>query len=604
MTEAAVTVWATGDGVRVNPETGRYIEDRSDIHADYPSGDYRSRNAAWDADQGRVTLHAARNEFVAFQVIVESDEPVSGISVTFERLAGPHKAQIAGRNIALFKAWCVHVTQKSSGYDRLSLGPAWYPDALIPTPTGEPLTFDLPDAANGIGPTQRNQTVWVDLYVPRDRTDAPPGTYAGTLAVAWPGGKREIAVELAVWDFPLPDETHCRGDIWNGSIRRMNPEAELRYYQMARRHRFQPGVFAYRPDLTVEGTAVSIDWTAYDARVGTYLDGSAFTEANGYWGPGAGVPIDHILLPFDCERGEKVERAWPIQTPPGGPTPDYEAIWVETARQFKAHFDADPRRAAVEKIVFIDSLDESYNEAAYEKMIYYCDLLRRGLGKDWFRYRIDGGYSWEAMERLRNHVTLWICHTIGFDRDKMAHFREQGVEPWFYGPMIYEREANSACGSNTFLDLDLLTGRGVGWAAWKYACGYCEWEFDAYWDSVNDQRDPELNWTNAINFRKGETAFNGSGLLIYRGSFIGSPDPVPSIRLKAHRRGFQDHEYFWLLREAGRGEEADRLVDSVVHEYPFGKASVGNVEVWKNNPEAWDAARIQAGDMLSAGSPC
>ncbi len=33
---AEVKVWATGDGVRVNPETGKYWEDRVDILPDYP----------------------------------------------------------------------------------------------------------------------------------------------------------------------------------------------------------------------------------------------------------------------------------------------------------------------------------------------------------------------------------------------------------------------------------------------------------------------------------------------------------------------------------------------------------------------------------------
>ena len=42
-------VWATSDTVRVSPETGRYLEDRPDIHADYPTGDYQARNAVWDA---------------------------------------------------------------------------------------------------------------------------------------------------------------------------------------------------------------------------------------------------------------------------------------------------------------------------------------------------------------------------------------------------------------------------------------------------------------------------------------------------------------------------------------------------------------------------
>ena len=152
-----MNMWATGDGVRVNPETGHYIEEQPDIHADYPTGAYRTRNAVWDAASGRVSLHAARNEFVSFQVVVETDGPLAGATVRFDRLTGPDGAEIAGRHLALFKAWYVHVTQASSGYPGLSLGPGWYPDALIPVPAGEGLTFDLPDARNGIGATQRNQ---------------------------------------------------------------------------------------------------------------------------------------------------------------------------------------------------------------------------------------------------------------------------------------------------------------------------------------------------------------------------------------------------------------------------------------------------------------
>ena len=150
----AITVWATGDGVRVNPETGRYLEDRRDIHADYPSGDYCRRNAVWDAARRRVTLHAARNEFVAFQVIVESRRPVTGIEVRLSPLQGPGGRVISGRNTALYRAWYLRVTQPSSGYEKSSLRPAWYPDALLKARHGNSISFNIPDKANGIGPSQ------------------------------------------------------------------------------------------------------------------------------------------------------------------------------------------------------------------------------------------------------------------------------------------------------------------------------------------------------------------------------------------------------------------------------------------------------------------
>ena len=172
--------------------------------------------------------------------------------------------------------------------------------------------------------------------------------------------------------------------------------------------------------------------------------------------------------------------------------------------------------------------------------------------------------------------------------------------------MIYERRGNSACGSNTFTDLDLFTCRGICWAAWKHRSGYCEWEFDAFYDEKTNVYRPEdagdRAWREAVNCRYGNNQYNGSGLLIYRGAPMGLPGPVPSIRLKTLRRGLQDYEYFWLLREAGRDGDADQLVDGIIHTVPFGEASVGNTDIWKNDPEAWEAVRIRAGQLLNGTS--
>jgi len=52
--------------------------------------------------------------------------------------------------------------------------------------------------------------------------------------------------------FALPEEFHCRGDIWNGTLKDMTNAQEMRYYPMCHQHRFQPGVCFYRPKLTVE----------------------------------------------------------------------------------------------------------------------------------------------------------------------------------------------------------------------------------------------------------------------------------------------------------------------------------------------------------------
>ena len=591
---AEVRIWAVGDCVRVNPVTGKLLEDRLDIHKDYPTGDYRSSNSIWNAASKTVSLKAARNEFVAFQLIIDAPQPLDGVDVAALELAHSSGTRLAGRNVQLFKEWYVEVRRPSTGYERTSLGPAWYPDALLPKRsaglnTGFP--FSIPDLYNNI-PGQKNHAVWVDVYVPHARAAAPPGLYSGKLQVRWKGGEDTINIRLDVWDFALSHESHLKGDIWNGSMREMEPAEELLYYQLARQHRFHPLIYAYRPKLSVSGTNVSLDWTEYDGRVSRYLDGSAFTEKHGYWGPGYGVPVSHMMLPFDIEKGKSKTGAWPMALPEAGRTPEFEAAWREVARQVRAHLDSKPQWRQVMKVAFLNGLDESYNEAAYEKMLYYGKLLHEAMGRGWFKYRVDGGYSREAMEKLSAEVELWVCHTVSFDADTVDYFRKRGVDAWFYGPMIYEQRRNSGCGSNTFLDLDLLVNRAIGWVGWIYRSGWVEWEFD--WNAY-------ASWYEAENFKEPGRIYNGSGQLIYRGAVMGYRHPIASIRLKAQRRGLQDHEYFWLLAErTGSKHSSDALVNGVIYKKPFGKAAMLDTEIWKNNPDLWDQARIAAGAKIAA----
>jgi hypothetical protein len=590
----AVRLWAVSDGLRVNPVTGRVFEARTDIHHDYPSGDFGAANSVWNAGTKTVALKAARNEFVAFQVIVEASQPAAGVDVKFAGLTGPAGARIDGKYAQVFKEWYVHVRRPTTGYERSSLGPGWYPDALMPQRKSQlqaGIPFSVPDLYNDIA-DQKNQALWVDLYVPYDRGRAPAGRYKGDFTVSWKGGSDSIHIALDVWDFALPQENHVRGDIWNGSMREMPPNEEMAYYQLARQHRFLPLIYAYRPKLKVDGARVSLDWTEYDKRLAPYLDGSAFTADHGYWGPSYGLPIDHVMLPFNNEKRGDKRTAWPIALPEAGRTPEYEAVWKETGRQIRQHLDQGPRWRGVTKIAFLDGLDESYYDAAYEKMLYYGKLLHESMGRGWFKYRVDGGYSREAMERLSKEVELWVCHTEDFDIRDVEYFRGKGVDTWFYGPMIYEQKKNGGCGSNTFLDLDLLVNRGIGWVAWKYQTGWVEWEFD--WNAF-------AAWYEAENYKDSPTRiYNGSGQLIYRGAVMNYSQPIASIRLKAQRRGLQDYEYFWMLAQKTTDRNAaDELVKRVVYKQPFGKAALLDIEIWKNNPEEWDKARIAAGEQIA-----
>ena len=88
-------MWAAGDWVRVSPVTGRMLEG---------SPGARAGSTVWDAATKTVSLKAARNEFVACQVIVEADGPRDGIDVQSGGLTHTQGARLAGRNLPLFEA--------------------------------------------------------------------------------------------------------------------------------------------------------------------------------------------------------------------------------------------------------------------------------------------------------------------------------------------------------------------------------------------------------------------------------------------------------------------------------------------------------------------
>ena len=59
--------------------------------------------------------------------------------------------------------------------------------------------------------------------------------------------------------------------------------------------------------------------------------------------------------------------------------------------------------------------------------------------------------------------------------------------------------------------------------------------------------------------------------------------------MKSLRRGLQDYEYLWLLRQRG--------VDTA----PFARSLVPGAFRWEASPDAWDAARVRMGEMLGGG---
>ena len=594
-------VWVVNDSVRINPFGNRAYEDNPYLFPDALTGDYQASSQIWDAAGRVISLKAARNEILSFQIVIErlADKPVRKVNVQLSDLVGPGGVRIGREQLELYKQWYVEVRRPSTM--EYTLGTGWYPDALLPCdrwkgnlyPSTYVMPFEIPDQLNNLGQRQRNQALWVDLWVPGEAERAPSGQYRSTISVEAESGRVDLTLELELWDFALPEETHLAGNIHTDTeINALPEDLELKYYQMIRRHRLAIGVLGYAPDANIAGADLQLDWTSYDKRLGRYLDGKAFTREFGYQGPGYGIPIELLVLPFDSHpmnlyktarhiqiagKEFKFYRAWPVDLPEQGATPEYERLFKQAYRAFQSHFEAHPGWNRTRLIVFFLGLDEAYDESSWEQMVYHARLMDSS-GADRLEFRIDGLYPVEAMERLSRYVDIAILAPGNWDSRRIQEMRRNGIEDWFYT-------------SPGVVDGDLLGCRAMSWVCWKFGISsWTVWELD--YNALRAYLFPETYTT-------GDSVYNLHGMLIYRGETMGLKQPVASIRLKQLRRGAQDYEYFWLAGRDPQGKAlADQGVAAVIHDPLRTDQSWGLPGMWNHNSEAWEALRLRLGKYL------
>ncbi len=593
--------------VRLNPVTGKIIDDRPDIYPMEPLGNLLAHNWVYDGDS--VQLYAARGEYVSFQLVVSRnvDETLRGIEIGMEPFFkdGAPLDQLP----ELYLEWAVEVREYSTGYEKSSLGPGWYPDALIPLELLNQRIDDkkrvfypleLPDFRNRV-PGQRHLVVWVDQFIPFGGTPAASGRYTSMINVRIDGRTKSIPLKLDVWDFQLANENKLACNLQHeGFMSGMDQELELQVYQLFKQHRVVPADPTYKPDLTISASGkVRFDWNSFDTRMGKYLTGEAFTEKYGYSGPGYGQPLEQYILPFDV-YGKYDTRGWPdVGAPEVERNPANRKIYVDAVRQAREHILSlvDPEKTRL--IIYLNGLDESYFPEAWDRMVYYGELFKEHFPES--RFRADGSYSEEAMQTIHGAIDYWCCHTIGYNMPTIEAYRKLGVQDWLYGPMLYESRINSWCGSSTFLDLQLVNERAISWSTWKYrALTWCSWGIGSHWRAAwyNTETGKDYNREDLdkpFGFRR----FNGKALMVYAPGIVPRVDvPCASLRLKTMRDGVEEYEMFRLLSELdGNRDRADALVDRIINE-PFGEKGIGRLDIWQYDPGKWDAVRIETGVLI------
>jgi len=600
--------------VRLDPVTNEIIDHRFILLRDskIQKSDILKKNLVYDGK--RVSLHAARGEYVSFQLVVMNHTGRRLDNIRIDMPAFSSENGSFSLKPELFLEWAVEIKTPSSGYPEASLGAGWYPDALIPFSYIQDDSAQvrwrwiyplwLPDFNNRID-NQESMIIWIDQYVPYKKHEARPGQYSTTLMVTINGKKQVIPVDLTVWDFAIPNENRFKAALQHeGFMRDMPENEELAVYQLLRRNRIAMLDPTYEPELKITNSGkIVIEWNAFDARLYKYFSGKAFTTEYGYpFGPGYGEPIETFVLPFDV-YGKHDTKGWPdIGKPDVERNPQNREIYVNCIKQVRKHINSmvDPARTDI--TVYLNGLDESYFPEAWSRMVYYGDMFREYYPEAFFR--IDGGYTEEALQIVRNSITSWASHTIEYDFPTIKKYQDMGIRVWLYGPMLYESEINSWVGSSTFLDLPLVNDRAISWSCWKYRTySWLSWGAGSGW--VNGWYDPE-SWKDASKERQeAESEFtykklNGNALLIYAPGVVPNVDgPCPSIRLKAMRDGVQEYEYMRLLAALDQNPaRVDSLVNSIIRQ-PFGPHSIGNLDVWSYDPEAWDRTRIVMGEMIN-----
>jgi hypothetical protein len=170
--------------------------------------------------------------------------------------------------------------------------------------------------------------------------------------------------------------------------------------------------------------------------------------------------------------------------------------------------------------------------------------------------------------------------------------------PEGYGPGVrfWTYNGRSPSAGNMTIDKPGTALRTWGWIAERYSVElWYAWEGLYFTDRYNRATGPTDLMNQPLNYderrRGGEDFGNGDGLLAY-------PGPLPSLRLKALRRGLTDR--LLLRRLAGCGAEGRDQAAAMARELvPRALAEAKGEQSWPDDEVAWEAARQHLLDAIS-----
>lgn len=562
-------IWAVHDGEKI---------ERDDIR--HPAA---IRNAVWDGR--RVRLFGARNEIVAFQVIVEADDRgVGKLSLRLPSLSGPRDRIVyrppapdptdyVGRPIQVFSVNYMHVASPSHASWVYRRGtPAEPPDPMGWKPVQ--LVPEHARAGRGGLPVsvrpRENQAIWIEIYVDRKRA---AGMYRGTIEIRADRVQRRIPIELEVFDFALPDENSMHAMLFYTSDqaeRYQGRNLDPQFHRLAHRHRVEL-VNAYN-ELTLP-------------KVIDRFTGADFRRDRGYEGPGEGV--GNVLAPRSFYG-------------PGKEFDDRASAWIRSDAWMTFLKVTLPNA-----ITFLYMPDEP-RPPEYPRILQLAGNIHSNAGPG---RALPIFVTHEYVQALDPAIDIWCSGPKGFKLDRVAKERARGRDYWFYN-------GGRPAGGAITIDAPATDARATIWAAFKH-----DVRVYFYWHSVHWRHNSQMVggdrnqnvWANSITFdnRKQENRspddagyIHGDGVLLYPGEERlhpeedrGIPGPIATIQLANFRRGLQDHQYLTLARQLGLDAVVADVVNAIV---PRVFSDAGDRVSFPETGDPYEAARLKLARAIAA----
>ncbi len=470
---------------------------------------YKGGNHIFSGEQKRIRLYGARNEHVSFQLNVEGRGNNIFVKYNFE-----DKVSL---NTKLYEFGYVKVKNKDNKFNIL-------PDPLAPS-SGE---FSIPSTVGKLCVKgQKNHSLVLEVYIPHNIT---PGLKKGVVLMQSGNDTLALDVDLMVWDFTLPNKLSFIPEM--NAYATVTPFKGYDYYRLAHEHRTCINRLPYGWDGVPSFAPVwekdRFEWRHWDKMVGPLLDGSAFKDM-----PRKGEPVDVMYLPFN--------ENWPVNLFQYY-RPSY---WADEA--FEPEY---PKKLQTAFALFVSHLNE--------KKWFNTNFQFYLNNKIYYRKKENKSSAPWLFDEPVNTQDFWALRWFGLLWKSAVEPVKGNAKVWYRGDISYiqyERDLLKGV-----IDIEYIGGNNAQKLRMKKDESLYHKSYFAEYGTANAIDDSNLQpvlWS-LFAWSKGATGVLPWQTIGDEGTWIQGkatslfyPDKngsIPSVRLKAFRRGQQDVEYLSILK--------------------------------------------------------